>query len=255
MYKALMLDIDGTIIPYDYDANPSARVTEAIKKAKEKVVISLVTGRSYASVERLVKHLGLTQGYAAVSNGSAVVDLQTHELLYDKPIDKKDSDSIINILLEENVKFYIKKDIYEDSLDRTIYSKNSDYTKTYMIFTIEEFSHDRVKNIFNKFTHIPNVTLHKTRHRDPDKYGFNVTHVAATKAHAIERITTHLNIKRKEVIGVGDSYNDFALLMASGLKVAMGNALPDLKEIADYIAPSVTEDGVASVIEKYILSQ
>jgi hydroxymethylpyrimidine pyrophosphatase-like HAD family hydrolase len=43
--------------------------------------------------------------------------------------------------------------------------------------------------------------------------------------------------------------------MASGLKVAMGNAIKDLKAIADYIAPSVEEDGVADVIEKFVLQQ
>lgn len=43
------------------------------------------------------------------------------------------------------------------------------------------------------------------------------------------------------------------LLMACGLRVAMGNAVEDLKAIADYIAPPVENDGVADVIEKFIL--
>jgi hydroxymethylpyrimidine pyrophosphatase-like HAD family hydrolase len=41
--------------------------------------------------------------------------------------------------------------------------------------------------------------------------------------------------------------------MACGFKVAMGNAVPELKAIADYIAPSVEEDGLAHVLEKYII--
>ncbi len=255
MYKALMLDIDGTLIPYDYDANPSGRVIEAVKRAQEKVTVSLVTGRSYSSVDRIVKQLDLKTGYAAVSNGSAVVNLENGELLYDMPIAKSDSDAIIQILLNENIPFYIKKDIYEDSLDRTRFNKDTEYEKTYMIFTLEEFTHDRVRDIFDKLTNIPNITLHKTRHNRPDQYGFNITHAKATKAHGIEIIMKHLNVLREDVIGVGDSYNDFSLLMASGLKVAMGNALADLKEIADYIAPSVANDGVADVIEKYILNR
>ena len=63
----------------------------------------------------------------------------------------------------------------------------------------------------------------------------------------------NLGINTHEIIGVGDGYNDFPLLMACGLKVAMGNAVEDLKAIADYIAPSVEEDGVADVIDKFIL--
>ena len=43
------------------------------------------------------------------------------------------------------------------------------------------------------------------------------------------------------------------LLMACGLKVAMGNGVPELKEIADYVAPSVDEDGISDVIEKFVL--
>lgn len=45
----------------------------------------------------------------------------------------------------------------------------------------------------------------------------------------------------------------FLFLMACGLKVAMGNAVSELKTIADYIAPTIDEDGVADVIEKFIL--
>jgi hydroxymethylpyrimidine pyrophosphatase-like HAD family hydrolase len=62
-----------------------------------------------------------------------------------------------------------------------------------------------------------------------------------------------LGVKYEEIIGVGDSYNDYSLLMASGLKVAMGNAVKELKDVADYIAPSVDEDGLAEVIERYII--
>lgn len=58
----------------------------------------------------------------------------------------------------------------------------------------------------------------------------------------------------KKLIGIGDSYNDLEYLKLCGLKVAMGNATPDIKKIADYIAPSYKDEGVAKTIEKYILS-
>jgi len=81
----------------------------------------------------------------------------------------------------------------------------------------------------------------------------DVTHAEATKMHGILEVAKLLNIDTKEIIGVGDGYNDFPLLMACGLKVAMGNAVDDLKAIADYVAPTVDEDGLADVIEKYVL--
>jgi len=53
------------------------------------------------------------------------------------------------------------------------------------------------------------------------------------------------------MVGVGDSYNDFPLLMACGLKAAMGNSVKEILDIADYVAPSVNDDGLADVIEKF----
>jgi hydroxymethylpyrimidine pyrophosphatase-like HAD family hydrolase len=55
------------------------------------------------------------------------------------------------------------------------------------------------------------------------------------------------------MIGVGDGHNDLPLFEACGFRVAMGNADEELKKLADYIAPSVEDDGIVDVIEKFIL--
>ena len=62
-YKAIMLDVDGTLIPYQYDAMPSKKVREAITKAKEKVHICLVTGRSYYSTKKISKPLEIGRAH------------------------------------------------------------------------------------------------------------------------------------------------------------------------------------------------
>jgi len=74
-----------------------------------------------------------------------------------------------------------------------------------------------------------------------------------SRASRIFKVAKILGIDTHEIIGIGDGYNDFPLLMACGLKVAMGNAVEDLKAIADYIAPTVSQDGVADVINKFVL--
>lgn len=48
--------------------------------------------------------------------------------------------------------------------------------------------------------------------------------------------------------------NDIGMLQASGIGVAMGNALQEVKEAADYITLSNNEDGVAEFIERYVLN-
>lgn len=87
-----------------------------------------------------------------------------------------------------------------------------------------------------------------------DFYAIYITSGDATKQHAVVTLSETLGIPTEEMIGIGDHYNDFPLLMACGLKVAMGNAVDELKAIADYVVPTVEEDGVADVIEKFILS-
>ncbi|MOA65995.1 Sugar phosphatase YidA [compost metagenome] len=58
-----------------------------------------------------------------------------------------------------------------------------------------------------------------------------------------------------QTIAIGDSWNDHEMLEAAGLGVAMGNAIPALKEIAGYITASNNEDGVKQVIDKFVLGK
>ena len=64
-----------------------------------------------------------------------------------------------------------------------------------------------------------------------------------------------VGIKQDEVICVGDAGNDKHMIEYAGLGVAMGNATDDIKEIANYITRTNDEDGVAHVINKFILER
>ena len=56
-----------------------------------------------------------------------------------------------------------------------------------------------------------------------------------------------------EVIAIGDSYNDLAMIEFAGLGVAMGNAREDIKGKANHITDTNMNDGVAIVVEEFIL--
>src|SRR3990167_5395279 len=104
---------------------------------------------------------------------------------------------------------------------------------------------------------ISDVSAHKTFSWNKDrnyKMDIYITHKEATKHHAAQELARILGIDTSEMIGVGDARNDVPLLHICGLKVAMGNADNKLKRVAHYIAPSVDEDGVAHVVDKFILS-
>jgi Cof subfamily protein (haloacid dehalogenase superfamily) len=73
------------------------------------------------------------------------------------------------------------------------------------------------------------------------------------KAHSIERLLQLIGIQREEIIACGDGYNDQSMISYAGLGVAMANAPKDIQDTADYITYSNEEDGVAHVIDKFIL--
>lgn len=253
-YKALMLDVDGTILPYDYQAIPSEKVISAVKKAQERITVCIVTGRSYPFTEKIFQSLGMHSGYAVVNNGANVIDLKTKQLIYDQPISLSDAKEIIKILNEEKISFYLKQNIFSFAYYNGHFTDISQLERPYMFFTDEDYSYEKLEEVSKKLSHLTDLNIFKGHHKDPDKFNLNITHVNATKLHGLNSVIETLKINKDEVIAVGDGYNDFPLLMASGLKVAMGNAIEDLKAIADYVAPSVTDDGVADVIEKFIIN-
>ena len=60
-----------------------------------------------------------------------------------------------------------------------------------------------------------------------------------------------LNMKKEEMVAIGDGYNDLSMIKFAGLGVAMGNAQEPVKKAADYITLSNDEDGVAVVVERF----
>ena len=74
------------------------------------------------------------------------------------------------------------------------------------------------------------------------------------KAHSLAKLIATLGIAREEVIACGDGYNDKGMIEFAGLGVAMANASTEVQDAADYITYSNEEDGVAHVVEKFILA-
>lgn len=74
----------------------------------------------------------------------------------------------------------------------------------------------------------------------------------ADKGTGVKMLAEHLGIAQKNVMALGDQGNDIAMVNYAGVGVAMGNAIPELKEIAQYVTGTNCEDGVATAIEKYI---
>lgn len=75
-----------------------------------------------------------------------------------------------------------------------------------------------------------------------------------TKATGLQVVCDYLGIEARQVVTMGDSLNDVAMLQWAGLGIAMDNAQPAVKEVADVITCHSEDDGVAKAIEKYVLA-
>ena len=84
-------------------------------------------------------------------------------------------------------------------------------------------------------------------------WAVDFTRNGVNKASAARRLAKILGTDASRLIAAGDSHNDLSLLKACGLRIAMGNAPDEVKAIADYVAPSVDEDGLAVAIEEFVL--
>lgn len=246
-YKALMLDIDGTLARSQEKTLPTEHVRNTIHKAKNKIHIGVATGRPLLLVEEIVNHLDLS-GPCIINDGGIVLDINTKEIYYERLLSQSEVAYAIKILTEHKIPL----SVHDNNKDFR-YSPSLRFHKPVNIFT--DGVHENIADsAIEQLKQLP--TLHVTKYTSwiNGQTGVLIAHTEATKQHGILEVAKALTISTDEIIGVGDGYNDFPLLMACGLKIAMGNAVTELKEIADYIAPSVDDDGVAHVIEKFILN-
>ena len=80
-----------------------------------------------------------------------------------------------------------------------------------------------------------------------------LTALGISKGHALSQLATSLEIPREQVLAIGDQENDLSMIEWAGLGLAMGNAVPVVRDAAAAVVPSVHDAGVAWALEHYIL--
>jgi Cof subfamily protein (haloacid dehalogenase superfamily) len=72
-----------------------------------------------------------------------------------------------------------------------------------------------------------------------------------SKAVALERVAAHYGVPMSQVLAIGDAPNDVGMLQLAGVAVAMDNAHPLVKEVADWVAPSNNDHGVHAALRRF----
>ena len=250
-YKALMLDVDGTLSNYsttNLPLMPTEKVINAIQKAKKHVFVGLATSRPLKKVNPIIEKVGFN-GYSILHNGAQIIDTSM-KTVWERTIDESSLKILFSITEKYNILTYCS------DFNQNINIKSFDQIKSASIgdYFFDGIPNEVLVEVENTLSTIPNISIHKMYSKWEGKSEISITHKDATKETAIVEVARLLKISTEDIIGVGDGYNDIPLLNICGLKVAMGNAEKELKNIADVVTNTVENDGVKSVIEKYILN-
>lgn len=242
-----MLDLDDTTVVHGKASLPSPAVVNAITRAKEKIHVCVATARTIHDAIPVLSHLSLS-GPCVVTNGTQIYDPVKKSILHEVKLPSDIPEKIYRICHTHNLRAYFHNGIIDFE-----YTGTEEYDKVLSVY-IPEVDAKKIDYFVKEFSIDPRIHVQKLNAWDKKYMSIDVTSNEASKLHGIVEVAKILKISTDQIIGVGDGYNDFPLLMACGLKIAMGNAVPELKAIADFIAPSVYDDGVATVIEKFVLT-
>jgi hypothetical protein len=94
----------------------------------------------------------------------------------------------------------------------------------------------------------PRVTVAR-----PQPHSLEVMHPHANKGAVVQRLAQYLNVSPRRIATIGTQMNDSQMFKESGLSIAMGNAVPDVRRRATFVTSSSGEEGFANAVEQFIL--
>jgi len=266
MYKAVFLDMDGTLLKSDHSV--SDETIQTIHRLTNKgIAVILVSARPLNAVLPTFRHIGLPAASPVVTlNGSYIVE-------NDQPVFQATVDLETTARVTEEVRpfkatiaYYLQrkwfsevKDAWTDheqkimdvpvevgpiaSLIKDWGARNTGPNKMMVMSQPENIAQiqQHLRSIYNGRLNIY-----------PSKATYlEVMDTRGSKANAVKFVSERLGIAREEVIAMGDNYNDVEMIRFAGVGVAMGNAPDDIKAIADHVTDTNNNDGVRKAMEKF----
>jgi Cof subfamily protein (haloacid dehalogenase superfamily) len=241
-YKLIALDMDGTLL--DDDKKISVENREAIQKAtKAGKIVIMSTGRGAVSAMPYIEELGLTSPLVVV-NGSEVWESPS-KLLKRTLLPAETVRNLHNLAQKYDcwwwaysVQGVFNRESEDMDIDGQEWLKFGYFTEN-----IEKLQ--QIRDIVEGWGTLEITNSHPSN--------LELNPLGISKASGVETVCQLLGISMSEVIAMGDSENDIAMIREVGLGVAMGNAQDEVKRIADITTVTNNEHAIAKVIHTYML--
>jgi Cof subfamily protein (haloacid dehalogenase superfamily) len=265
-YKMLVLDMDDTLLNDDHQI--SERNKAMIRQAQEKgVYVVLASGRPTPAMINYAQVLDLhTFGsYIVAYNGGVILDMKSEEVLFEQSISKEHIHQLYDFSVANDVHIlaYHEGAIITETeseyidlearltgmpLRKVASFKEAIDSPSVKCLMLEEPDYlasvgEKLKSEINH----KSITTSKP-------FFLEIMQLGIDKAASLARLAERLGIDSTEIIAVGNASNDLSMIEYAGLGVWVDNVTPELRHKADIVVASNNNDGVAEVIEKYILN-
>ena len=263
-------DLDFTLLRSDLSISNFTK--DIWNKAAKKHKLSVATARSYTGVKELLKGLELKEPLILLDG--TVIAKPNGDILDLKAINKKMGDEIIDIIAKElkiyplivafvdnsEQFFYPKKlNIYQEELlqkmknRKRIFANNKLRAKENNLKIVYLSSKEDATKLIDILRAAFGNKIEIKSAKDPyiDCYFTTILHPFGDKAHALAKLEEIEGVDIANTTVFGDSHNDIGMFKKAGLKIAVANAIDELKKIADIVLPHTNdEDAVAKYLEK-----
>ena len=269
MIKVIFCDISGTLL--NSSGQISNETLKSIKLLQEKCVkFVLCSGGSRVRTRILAGNIGVDE-YIISSNGADIFDIKNSKVIFSNYMNKQSIQNIYNLVLNRDMFFTANCDNYmlvnkkrfneefEVLIDNfsleTISKKNivqciisgKDTTKSDFDFIEKALLNDDNIEIAMK-----NINGNKTDINLIDSCYCDIIDKNTSKGNASKQLLEYLGTLKEEALAICDGKNDISLFENVKYKIAMENAIPEIKARADYITESNNNDGVGRVLRQII---
>lgn len=268
-YEIIVLDLDGTLTNRDKVITPKTK--KALMELQERgKKIVLASGRPTDGVLPLARELQLERygSYILSFNGGMITNCRTGEIVFSRLLPAEANAKIIGLAREERVGIVT----YSEDGHRLLTDQpESPYAQ--LELKINRMELERVDDMEARVTYqVPkflmiddgdylamveprvkaamgkNFSIYRS-----EPFFLEILPRGIDKAQSLERLLKRIGMEKEQLIACGDGYNDLTMIQYAGLGVAMENAVLPVRKAADYITFSNNDDGIAHVVERFML--
>lgn len=266
-YRLLAVDLDGTLL--NSDGVLTEKTIDSVRRLIDSgAVFTVSTGRSLQGVEGILNTIGVGGDMPVITyNGAMIIMYKSKRILFESALSLDDSMDIIKLgsRYGTNIMVWSKNILYSSRLNEEAYTYSaiSGVTPRLLPQSTAELLellkdgatkilwYDDTEKITGYLNEVGDHLKDSVNFHTSQPYFLEFVDSSSSKAKAMEKLTSLINIKREEMVAVGDGLNDLSMIEYAGLGIAMENGHGKVKERANEVTLSNDEDGVSAVIEKY----